>query len=245
MGAAGPDCRQPANVFEQQRDDGLVGSRSPSSPATRCGGRAGPVASHLAGSGPIETFMRLGLTMLRLEARRAASDGRTGDAAVLAREPRTLHNEDYRRLGEGGTGVGIGRRQVQLVPHLVPAPFAERRDDRVLRWFGLEVRLEAAADLVQTVNSPNVRLQLDQYHAAMAGEDPLECLRTHFPLVAHVQIADVPGRHEPGTGSMPIADFLRELDVLGYAGFVGLEYRPLVDTESSFVWMRTMDWEQN
>ena len=102
-----------------------------------------------------------------------------------------------------------------------------------------------AAELVAAVDDPGVRLQLDQYHAAMAGEDPLECLRTHFPLVAHVQIADVPGRHEPGTGSMPIADFLRELDVLGYAGFVGLEYRPLVDTESSFAWMRTMDWEQN
>jgi hydroxypyruvate isomerase len=58
--------------------------------------------------------------------------------------------------------------------------------------------------------------------------------------VAHVQIADVPGRHEPGTGSQPIGDFLLELDRLGYDGFVGLEYRPLVDTPSSLEWMRTM-----
>ena len=98
-----------------------------------------------------------------------------------------------------------------------------------------------AARLVETVNHPSVRLQLDQYHAAMAGEDARECLRAYLPLVAHVQIADVPGRHEPGTGSQPIGEFLRDLDRGGYEGFVGLEYRPLVDTASSLEWMRTMD----
>jgi hydroxypyruvate isomerase len=104
-------------------------------------------------------------------------------------------------------------------------------------WAGT---VAVAAGLVQAVNHPNVRLQLDQYHAAMAGEDAIECLRTYFPLVSHVQIADAPGRHEPGTGVQPIAAFLRELDLLGYIGFVGLEYRPLVDTASSLAWIRTM-----
>jgi hydroxypyruvate isomerase len=101
--------------------------------------------------------------------------------------------------------------------------------------------VDAAADLVQTVDRPNVRLQLDQYHAAMAGEDAIDCLRRYFPLIEHVQIADVPGRHEPGTGTQPIEAFLSELDRLGYSGFVGLEYRPLVDTASSLDWMRTMN----
>jgi hydroxypyruvate isomerase len=102
--------------------------------------------------------------------------------------------------------------------------------------------VDAAADLVQTVDHPNVRLQLDQYHAAMAGEDAIDCLRRYFPLIAHVQIADVPGRHEPGTGTQPIEAFLSELDRLAYSGFVGLEYRPLVDTASSLDWMRTMNF---
>jgi hydroxypyruvate isomerase len=101
--------------------------------------------------------------------------------------------------------------------------------------------IDAAADLVQTVDHPNVRLQLDQYHAAMAGEDAIDCLRRYFPLIAHVQIADVPGRHEPGTGTQPIEAFLSELDRLAYSGVVGLEYRPLVDTASSLDWMRTMN----
>jgi hydroxypyruvate isomerase len=100
--------------------------------------------------------------------------------------------------------------------------------------------VDAAADLVLTVDRPNVRLQLDQYHAAMAGQDALDCLRRYFPLIAHVQIADVPGRHEPGTGTQPIAAFLRELDDLGYDGFVGLEYRPLADTASSLAWIPAM-----
>jgi hydroxypyruvate isomerase len=101
--------------------------------------------------------------------------------------------------------------------------------------------VDAAADLVQTVGSPTVCLQLDQYHAAMAGEDALDCLRRYFPMIRHVQIADVPGRHEPGTGTQPIREFLRELDRLGYDGFVGLEYRPLVDTASSLAWIREME----
>lgn len=95
----------------------------------------------------------------------------------------------------------------------------------------------AAARLVDEVDRSNVRLQLDQYHAAMAGENALTCLEEYFPMVGHVQIADVPGRHEPGTGSEPIGEFLKALDRLGYEGFVGLEYRPLVDTPSSLEWL--------
>ena len=86
---------------------------------------------------------------------------------------------------------------------------------------------DIAAGLVRAADSPAVRLQLDQYHASVLGEDPRATLRRHFDLVAHVQIADVPGRHEPGTGAQPIAEFLRDLDALGYAGCVGLEYKPL------------------
>jgi hydroxypyruvate isomerase len=72
----------------------------------------------------------------------------------------------------------------------------------------------------------------------MAGEDAIDCLHAHLPLVAHVQIADVPGRHEPGTGSQPIEEFLDDLDRVGYEGYVGLEYRPLTDTQTSLQWLR-------
>jgi hydroxypyruvate isomerase len=70
----------------------------------------------------------------------------------------------------------------------------------------------------------------------MAGEDAIEFLRKHFALVSHVQIADVPGRQQPGTGQAPIAAFLEELDRGGNAGSVGLEYKPLGSTEKSLAW---------
>ena len=59
----------------------------------------------------------------------------------------------------------------------------------------------------------------------MAGKDPVEALRENFGLISHVQIADAPGWHEPGTGNAPIQRFLGELDEAAYEGFVGLEYR--------------------
>jgi len=96
---------------------------------------------------------------------------------------------------------------------------------------------ERAAGLVQAVDRPSVRLQLDQYHVGMMGGDPREALRRYRGIVEHVQIADVPGRHEPGSGQQPIAEFLSDLDVLGYTGAVGLEYRPSAGTEAALAWL--------
>src|SRR5919202_174220 len=97
--------------------------------------------------------------------------------------------------------------------------------------------VERAAEIVQAVNRPNVRLQLDQYHVGMMGGDARELLRRYRDLVEHVQIANVPGRHEPGTGQQPIRDFLNDLDEVGYTGAVGLEYRPATNTDAALQWL--------
>jgi hydroxypyruvate isomerase len=94
-----------------------------------------------------------------------------------------------------------------------------------------------AAEIVTAVDRPNVRLQLDQYHVGMVGEDARQALRQYLPLIEHVQIADVPGRHEPGTGQQPIPAFLEDLDALGYSGSVGLEYRPSGATDAALAWL--------
>jgi len=96
---------------------------------------------------------------------------------------------------------------------------------------------DIAADLVAGASAPAVRLQLDQYHVGMAGQDVREMLRKHHALIEHVQIADVPGRHQPGTGKQPIKEFLADLDAMGYPGTVGLEYRPQGTTEESLAWL--------
>ncbi len=92
-------------------------------------------------------------------------------------------------------------------------------------------------DLIDAVDHPALRLQLDQYHVGMMGGDARAELRKHFRLVEHVQIADVPGRHEPGTGQQAIPEFLAELDAAGYTGAVGLEYRPLGSTDDALKWL--------
>ena len=97
--------------------------------------------------------------------------------------------------------------------------------------------IDRGVALVQQADHPSVRLQLDQYHVGMMGGDPLAELRKHVSLVEHVQIADVPGRHQPGTGQQPIQAFLAELDSVGYQGAVGLEYRPEGTTEEALEWL--------
>jgi hydroxypyruvate isomerase len=97
--------------------------------------------------------------------------------------------------------------------------------------------LDIGVQLVEAAQRENVRLQLDQYHVGMMGGDARQALRQHFALVQHVQIADVPGRHQPGTGQQPIPEFLADLDALGYAGSVGLEYRPQGTTEEALGWL--------
>ena len=94
-----------------------------------------------------------------------------------------------------------------------------------------------AVALVEAVGSPAVRLQLDQYHCGMSGEDARAALARHAHLVGHVQVADVPGRHQPGTGTQPIGRFLADLDAMSYAGYVGLEYKPLGGMEAALAWL--------
>jgi hydroxypyruvate isomerase len=94
-----------------------------------------------------------------------------------------------------------------------------------------------AVGVVRAVAHPAVRLQFDAYHAARAGGDIQALLRHHFDLIRHVQIADVPGRHQPGTGALPLTDFLTLLDELGYEGAVGLEYVPQGPTAEALEWL--------
>lgn len=93
------------------------------------------------------------------------------------------------------------------------------------------------ADLIADLGLPNLRLQFDIYHRQIIHGDVLTGLRQLMPIIGHVQIAAVPLRHEPGTGELADAVILTELDRLGYAGFVGCEYRPAGDTLAGLGWM--------
>ncbi|WP_371764541.1 TIM barrel protein [Massilia sp.] len=93
-------------------------------------------------------------------------------------------------------------------------------------------------DIVAAVDSPGLRLLADVYHAAQTNEDLAEAIGDRMRYVAHVQVADTPGRHEPGTGTIAWPAVMDVLRAKGYDGLVGLEYFPSVDDAGSLALAR-------
>ena len=98
-------------------------------------------------------------------------------------------------------------------------------------------RLADAAAVIEAVNSENLFIQADLYHMARMGEDLPEALSAHRARIAHVQIADAPGRHEPGSGAIDFPAAFQTLDHLGYDGVIGCEYLPASGTQAGLGWM--------
>jgi hydroxypyruvate isomerase len=99
-------------------------------------------------------------------------------------------------------------------------------------------RTEQAMEFVRSVGRENVKIQHDFYHMQRMEGNLVATLREHIGVIGHVQIADAPGRGEPGTGEIHYQYVLGELEKLGYDGYVGLEYNPSGgDTEASFWWL--------
>jgi hydroxypyruvate isomerase len=94
------------------------------------------------------------------------------------------------------------------------------------------------ANFVASVGMANVKLQHDFYHMQRMEGNLSVTLRRHFEGIGHVQVADSPGRGEPGTGEIHYPYVLGVLEELGYDGYVGLEYNPTTErTEESFAWI--------
>jgi hydroxypyruvate isomerase len=95
--------------------------------------------------------------------------------------------------------------------------------------------------VIERVPAGNVRLLADLYHLSVNGDDVDAVIAGHAKDIGHVQIADAPGRHQPGTGDLPLAAYLRALAAAGYAGWVGLEYTPEGPSADSFGWLPRPD----
>ncbi|MGO4683051.1 2-oxo-tetronate isomerase [Hyphomicrobium sp. 2TAF46] len=97
-----------------------------------------------------------------------------------------------------------------------------------------------AADIIETVEAENLRLQYDVYHMQIMEGDLTPTIDKYRNIIAHIQIADTPGRHQPGTGEINYPFIFRHLDSVGYKGWVGCEYRPLASTYDSLAWFRAL-----
>lgn len=94
-----------------------------------------------------------------------------------------------------------------------------------------------ALTLIERVGRANVRLQYDLYHNWIMGEDLIPSLNAFWPHIEHIQFADAPGRHEPGSGGIPLEPVFAELDARGYRGWVSAEYHPAGATLDGLAWM--------
>jgi hydroxypyruvate isomerase len=83
----------------------------------------------------------------------------------------------------------------------------------------------------------NLGLLADLYHLSVNGDDVFKVIEAYADRVAHVQVADAPGRNEPGTGTLPLDRWLRSLQEAGYQGWVALEYKPSGGTLDSLAWL--------
>ena len=141
------------------------------------------------------------------------SDGETWDTV----------SENIRHASAALGREGI-RLMVEPINHLDIPGFALNTSAQVLK-------------MIEEVGDPNAYLQFDVYHARRENEDLRAILHGHLDRIGHIQIADCPGRHQPGTGETDFRFLLPEIDRLGYRGFVSMEYIPAPDTLASLAWL--------
>lgn len=98
-------------------------------------------------------------------------------------------------------------------------------------------RTQQALDLIAEVGSDNLFLQYDIYHMQVMEGDLAMTIEKNLKLIPHMQLADNPGRHEPGTGEINYPFLFNHIDRLGYTGWIGCEYKPATTTDAGLSWI--------
>lgn len=102
-------------------------------------------------------------------------------------------------------------------------------------------RTAQALTILDEVGADNAFVQYDIYHAQRMEGELAATLQQHLARIGHIQLADNPGRHEPGTGEINFRYLLARLDELGYTGWIGCEYKPLTTTLAGLGWRENID----
>jgi hydroxypyruvate isomerase len=142
------------------------------------------------------------------------------DAGAVARET-LIDNLKFAAAALQKAGLGLLLEPVNTRD--IPGFFVNRTDQ------GLAI-IDAVADA-------NLLLQYDIYHAQVMEGDIARTIETNFARIGHIQLADNPGRHEPGTGEINYAHMFQLIDRLGYQGWIGCEYKPATTTTAGLGWL--------
>ncbi len=114
-------------------------------------------------------------------------------------------------------------------------PIIEPINHRDIPGFFLNTTDQAAA-IIAAIGPEKLGMQFDLYHCQITEGDVVKRVKKHLPLIAHMQVADTPGRNEPGTGEVNWPFVFAQLDEMGYRGWIGCEYRPAGETLAGLSW---------
>jgi hydroxypyruvate isomerase len=114
-------------------------------------------------------------------------------------------------------------------------PVIEPINHRDIPGFFLNTTDQAAA-VIQALGPARIGMQFDLYHCQITEGDIVKRVEKHLPLIAHMQVADNPGRNEPGTGEVNWPFVFSRIDALGFRGWIGCEYRPAGETTAGLSW---------
>ena len=114
-------------------------------------------------------------------------------------------------------------------------PIIEPINHRDIPGFFLNTTDQAAA-IIAAIGPEKLGMQFDLYHCQITEGDVVKRVEKHLPLIAHMQVADTPGRHEPGTGEVKWPFVFKTIDALGFRGWIGCEYRPAGETLAGLSW---------
>ena len=101
-------------------------------------------------------------------------------------------------------------------------------------------RTAQALDILDAVNSDNLLIQYDIYHAQRMEGELAATVQKYLARIGHIQLADNPGRNEPGTGEINYRFLFRHLDAIGYQGWIGCEYKPATTTTAGLGWLQQL-----
>ena len=102
-------------------------------------------------------------------------------------------------------------------------------------------RTDQALAIIDDVGSDNLFVQYDIYHAQRVEGELGNTLQKHLARIGHIQLADNPGRNEPGTGEINYAWLFKHIDAIGYRGHIGCEYKPKTTTSAGLGWLKTLN----
>jgi hydroxypyruvate isomerase len=101
-------------------------------------------------------------------------------------------------------------------------------------------RTAQALSVMDEVGAPNLFLQYDIYHAQRSEGELAATMQKHLARIGHMQLADNPGRNEPGTGEINYPFLFAHIDRIGYTGFIGCEYKPRTTTTEGLGWLQSV-----